>query len=315
MDTQAGEPIPPEQSIQPAQPQSKTAFMVLNPVSGLTIPGLVRQRYEAIFREAGWEPRIYTTSGTEVLAEVVRQALDAGASLVIAAGGDGTVSEVGSALAFTGVPLGIVPTGTWNALAHNLAIPLALDSALRLLIGAHREIEMDAFKIGERYYLLNVGVGVSSSLIATTQRVQKRRFGFFAYLWNFVKQLAGIRLQTITLGVDGIPYRLRVSELMMVNSSLIGLGELPTALEIDPCDGRVEIIGICAPTAWEFIKIGLRFLVGRRTRTPGFISFTAKRSVEIHARKSLVVEADGEIIGSTPVEVNLVRRAVRVIVP
>lgn len=289
--------------------------MVLNPVSGLTIPGLVRQRYEAIFREAGWETMLYTTTGTEVLAEVVKQALTKGASLVIAAGGDGTVSEVGSALAGTGVPLGIVPTGTWNALAHNLAIPLILDSALRLLTGTHREIQMDAFQIGGRHYLLNVGVGLSSSLISTTRRAQKRRFGFFAYLWNFIKQLAGIRLQTVMLSVDGVNFRLRVSELMIVNSSVIGLGELPTALAIDPCDGRVEIIGICAPTAWQFIKIGLRFLIGRRTRTPGFISFTAAHSIRIRTSKPLVVEADGEIIGNTPVEINLVRSMVKVIVP
>lgn len=294
---------------------AKSALLVLNPVSGTSNPAWVRGRFEAIFGKAGWQTRVYTTCPGESLAEVVREAVAQGVALVVAAGGDGTITEVGSALAFTGVPLGILPTGTWNALAHNLAIPLLLDDALHLLISPHRKVAVDALKISERYYLLNVGVGLSASIMQSTRRAQKRRFGFLAYLWNLLAQASGVRLQSIKVEVDGVEHRVKVSELMVVNSSIIGLGELPTALDIHPSDGKVEIIGICAPTFLEFIRIGLFFLVGRRKKAPGFISFTAHHKIVIRARKRLVVEADGDIIGRTPVEIQLVPAAVQVIVP
>ncbi len=294
---------------------NKKAFLVLNPVSGVTNPEWVRQRFEAVFTKAGWTIHIYTTTGSESLIEVVHQALAQDVSLVVAAGGDGTITEVGSALAFSEVPLGILPTGTWNALAHNLGIPLILEDALHLLTTPHHHVALDALKIGDRYYLLNVGIGLSASIMQRTKRFQKRRFGFFAYIWNFLAQASGIHLQPLRVEVDGKEHRVKVSELMVVNSSIIGLGELPTVLNIHPGDGKVEIIGICAPDFFGFIKIGLGFLIGRRKAAPGFVSFAATRSILIRARKRMVVEADGDIIGRTPVEIHLVPAAVKVIVP
>lgn len=295
--------------------QNKTVFLVLNPVSGLTNAEWVRQRFEAIFAKAGWRTSIYTTTGTESIAEVVQQALVEGVSMVAAAGGDGTITEVASALAFTGVPLGIIPTGTWNALAHNLGIPILIEEAIHLLTLPHRQIALDALKIGDRNYLLNVGIGLSSSIMQSTRRHQKRRYGFLAYFGNLIVQASGLRLRSFRVEVDGVEHRVKASELMVVNGSIIGLGELPTVLEIHPGDGKVEIIAISAPTFWGLLRIGLRFLVGRRKKTPGFISFTASRSIIIRTPKRLVVEADGDIIGHTPVEIHLVPSAVQVIVP
>lgn len=291
------------------------ALLVLNPLSGSSNPNLVRARFEEVFGAAGWSTRSYSITPREALCGAVKQALAEGASLVAAAGGDGTVSEVGSALAFSGVPLGILPTGTWNAMAHNLGIPMLLDDALRLLIEEHQLINMDALKINERLYLLNMGIGMSANVMQSTPQHQKRRFGPLAYFWNFLAQASGLRLQPFRLEVDGIQKLVKVSELMVVNSSILGWGEMPTALDIYPDDGRVEIIGICAPNLLGFLRIGLNFLIGRRKNAPGFISFSAERSIKISTRRRLVVEADGDIIGSTPVQITVVPSAVQVIAP
>lgn len=292
-----------------------SAFLVLNPVSGTTNPEIVRQRFETVFKKAGWTTQVYTTSGTEPLANIVQHALAEGVSMVVAAGGDGTVSEVGSAMVHSGVPLGILPTGTWNALAHNLGIPILLEDALHLLTSDHSLIKMDTLKIGERHYLLNVGVGLSASVMQSTKRHQKRRFGILAYIWNFLVQASGLRLRPFRVRVDGHEHRVKVSELMVINSSIIGLGELPTALDIHPSDGKVEIMGLRAPTFFGLVTIGLNFLIGRRKEIPGFITYTATRHIIIRTRKPLVVEADGEIIGHTPVEIHLIPAAVEVIIP
>lgn len=294
---------------------NQTALLVINPVSGVSQPEIIRGRFERLFHEAGWQTRIYQTTGTEQLPEVVREQLTGEITLVVAAGGDGTISEVGTGLTYTGIPLGILPTGTWNALAHNLGIPIFFEDAMHLLLKPHRQMKIDSLEVNGRHYLLNLGIGLSAAVIQSTLRHQKRRFGFLAYFWNFLVQASGLRQQNFRLGIDGREIKVRATELMVINSSIIGLGELPTVLEIQPDDGKVEIIALRAPTFFGLALIALNILVGRRRKTPGFISFTSKQSISIRTRRRVVVQADGEIIGHTPVDITLHHASVDVIVP
>jgi diacylglycerol kinase (ATP) len=293
----------------------KTVLLILNPISGLSQPEYVRQRFETFFQGEGWATRVYLTTGKEIVADIVRQAVSEGVQMVVAAGGDGTLSATGSGLVGTQVPLGILPTGTWNALARNLGIPLVLDEALKVLTGPHHVLQMDSLEISGRHYLLNVGVGLSAAVIQSTQRMQKRRFGFLAYVWNLLVQVSGLRLRPIRLIVDGKEHKIRASELMVVNSSIIGFGELPTVLDIQPDDGKIEILAIRAPTIFGLVKIVANFLIGRRKRTPGFLTFEAIQHVSIRSRKKFVVQADGEIIGHTPADILIHPGAVMLIVP
>ena len=293
----------------------KTALLVLNPVSGVKSSVIVRDRFETVFQNAGWSIEVHITAPKESLAEIIRQSISNGISLVVAAGGDGTVSEVASALVGTGIPLGIIPAGTGNALAHNLGIPLALEDALKLLIGPNHRILLDALAFPHRYYLLNVGVGLSASLIKSTPREHKRRFGYLAYVWHLLAQASGLRLRRYRLNIDGKQYRIWASELMVVNSSIIGLGELKAFSEINADDGKVEVLAIRAPTIFGLARIALRFMLGYRQKGPGYITYTAAKSITIHSRKSEVVQADGEIIGRTPIEIHVCPAAVEIIIP
>jgi len=294
---------------------NQTALLVINPVSGVSQPDIIRGRFERLFHEAGWQTKVYQTTGTEKLPEVVREQLTGEITMVVAAGGDGTISEVGTGLTYTGIPLGILPTGTWNALAHNLGIPIFFEDAMHLLLKPHRQMKIDSLEVNGRHYLLNVGIGLSAAVIQATLRHQKRRFGFLAYFWNFLVQASGLRQQNFRLGIDGSETKVRATELMVINSSIIGLGELPTVLEIQPDDGKVEIIALRAPTFLGLALIAVNILVGRRRETPGFVSFTSKQSITIRTRRRVVVQADGEIIGHTPVDITLHHASVDVIVP
>ena len=293
----------------------KTALLVINPVSGVSQPDIIRKRFERLFHEAGWETRVYQTTGNEKLSDVVRQLAAADIGMVVASGGDGTISEVGSGLTYTGIPLGILPTGTWNALAHNLGIPIFFEDAMHLLLKPHRLMKIDSLEVNRRHYLLNVGIGLSAAVIQSTRRHQKRRFGFLAYVWNFLGQASGLRQRTFRLGIDGHDTKVRATELMVINSSIIGFGELPTVLDIQPDDGKVEIIVLRAPTILGLGMIAVNILIGRKRKTPGFASFSSKQKITIRTRRRVVVQADGEIIGHTPVDITLHHAAVDVIVP
>src|SRR5947209_6403081 len=117
---------------------------ILNPKSGSAAGDTIRQVLSGCFEEARSQLDVHEIREGDDLGAVVRDRLARGVDLVIAAGGDGTVSAVANALVGSGTPMGIIPLGTANVLARELAIPLGPDDAARLLVGAHDLATIDA---------------------------------------------------------------------------------------------------------------------------------------------------------------------------
>ena len=113
-------------------------FVVLNPVAGRSNATEVRQALARHFDPASWQVTIHETKAEEPVDEAVRASIEQGVDIVVAAGGDGTLSAVVDGLANSNVPLGILPTGTTNVVAQELNIPLSLEKACKLLAGKHK---------------------------------------------------------------------------------------------------------------------------------------------------------------------------------
>ena len=118
---------------------------MLNPIKVPT-PTRSRRGWALAARAAGWdEPLWFETTIDDAGASMARAAVAAGADVVVAAGGDGTVRVVCAEMAGTGIPVGIVPAGTGNLLARNLGIPLGRDEALDVVLrGQDRAIDVVA---------------------------------------------------------------------------------------------------------------------------------------------------------------------------
>ena len=291
------------------------AFVVLNPVSGLGDPTLFRHLMEDVFAQGGWTFTLYETTGTEIVRDVVRTNLKWNPDMVVACGGDGTISQVASGLVGSDIPLGAVPLGTWNALARNMSVPFLPEDALRLMTGPHSCLDLDGLEVNDNIYLINVGCGFSSSMIGSTDRAAKRRFGFLAYIWNLILQLIGLRRIGFHLIIDQKHRKLRSAEVMVVNSGLLGLRELPTRLNIYPNDGKAEVCIFKPRSILSMPSVAWNILVSRKNRHPEFRYFTAHSSVSIKTKKPIPVQGDGELIGKTPVEIRVIHHAVRLIVP
>ena len=127
-------------------------FTVLNPVAGNSESSRVRQALEHHFPAGRTVCEIHEAGRDERIAEVVRAALGRGCDLVVAAGGDGTVSAVANGLIGNenggSVPLGIIPLGTANVLARELGIPVDLERACQLLAGPHATTRIDGMRVG-----------------------------------------------------------------------------------------------------------------------------------------------------------------------
>ncbi len=288
--------------------------MVINPVAGIGDVRVFQDKLEQHFSQAGWEFTIYQTTGDEILKDIVRESASQSYDMVVACGGDGTISQAASGLVGSGIPLGVIALGTWNALARNMAIPIITDEALRLVTGPHAVRDIDGLEVNGNIYLINVSTGLSSSMIHATERTAKRRFGFLAYIWNLLLQLVGLRRIGFHLVIDDKHRKVRAAEVMVVNGGFIGLGELPTKFNVQPDDGVIDVCIIKPRSIFGFIAIAWNIFVRGKRRDPEFRYFSAQNSVSIKTKKPIVVQGDGEEIGTTPIEIRVIPHAVSLII-
>lgn len=294
--------------------KKKSVFAVINPVAG-NVDGQTRlNEYRKYFEGNGWEFEYYFTTGNENLAQIVKDAVNKGVDLVMASGGDGTVSQVAGGVAGLPVPLAIFPCGTGNFLAHDLGIT-SPERALSLLEEDYVLHAIDLMRVGSNYHGLNLSVGLSAQAMDTIKRQQKKRFGMLAYVWNVVINLSGVRLNRFDIWADDLHLRLRASEVMVANSSLIGLTHLRDKIEVRADDGTLDIFVLRARTLVDWIMVLANGLFGVRERNPRFRSLIAQKSIRVSVEPQLLVQADGDVIGTTPVEVKIIPGAVRVITP
>jgi diacylglycerol kinase (ATP) len=298
----------------PASQASKT-FVVLNPVAGNADAETIHQALERQFGNRNQPYEVYQTTGQERLGEVVHAALDRSFDMVLAVGGDGTISGVTDGMAHTAVPMGIIPTGTMNTLARDLGIPLTLNGAMDLASGHHAIKTIDTIQVEDRFYVLNVSTGVSSLTMGHTKRREKRRFGFAAYIWKGARWLSGFQPVRFTVVVDGQPHQPRASEVVIANSSLIGMPPFRWGMHVCLDDGQLDACIVRARSAPDYLRLAWNILLGRQKHDPGIRYLSVEHSITIDANRRLPVQGDGDIIGHTPVQVQVVPQALRVIVP
>lgn len=288
---------------------------VMNPKAGSAAGDAIRKALGECF--AGGESRleIYETRDGEDLGAVVRDRVARGADLVIAAGGDGTVSAVADALAGSGTPMGILPMGTANVLARELEVPLDLDAAARLIASDHRLATIDAMRVGGRHYLTQVGVGLDALMIRDTPTAQKKRFGKLAYLWVALKHLLGFQPRRFVIEVDGKAKKARASQVIVANVGTLGQPPFRWGPDIRPDDGTLDVCVSKARTLLHYLGLFWHVVTRRHRADPNVRYLHARRSIAITTRHPLPVQADGEVIGETPVRIEAAPGAVRVIVP
>jgi len=293
----------------------KHLFVIFNPVAGTNNPASVRQAFEHHFNTNTCRYELYETTGNENVSQIARDAARRGFDVVIAAGGDGTISQVADGLIEHEVPLAIIPVGTANGLAQELGISANLDEACRLVVESRTTTSIDAMHIGEMFAVLNVGIGIDSVAIRDTGREQKRRFGRLAYLWAGVKQMLGFQPRRFSIAVDNHHRRYHAAQVQLANGGVIGNHLFRWGADVRPDDRVVDVYIISARNLLDYLIIAWFILTRQQKRSRRLRYLRAQRSVVIHADKPLPVHADGEIIGDTPVTIRIVPGAVRVVVP
>jgi diacylglycerol kinase (ATP) len=289
-------------------------YVILNPVAGMTDAQVARHRIEAAMQARQVFFEIYETSDGDDVQKIVRAARERRFERFLAVGGDGTVAAVAGSLVNSGLPVGIVPAGTGNALARELHIPLDFSQALDLALDSQDRRNIDAIRVGNTCYFLNISVGVTSQTMLRVARQEKRRFGLLAYIWRGLRQILAARPQRFWLQVDGRRIASRASEVMVANAGILGLEPFHLDPAICPDDGYLDVCVVAARNLAEIQRFIFDIITRRGRLNPRFSRFKARHEITIESGQPLPVQADGEVIGMTPISMEIVPGAVQIIV-
>jgi len=272
----------------------QTVAIVANPTK-LDDAEALRQHVTATLAEHRWHGPLWLETTAQDAGEgQAREAVRGGARLVLAAGGDGTVTACAAGLVGSGVPLGILPAGTGNLLARNLALPLDLDEALvAALTGADRELDVGV--ANGRIFLAMAGLGLDATMLASTSEAAKRRFGWAAYALSMARHL-GDRPMRVTITTDGgRPRRHRAAGVIVGNVGWLQ-GGLPLLPAARPDDGRLDAVVLAGRGLADWIALGTALLLRREADRALRTTFTRLR---IDTDREHLWELDGEVIGPT----------------
>jgi diacylglycerol kinase family enzyme len=274
--------------------------VVINPGAGQPEP--VLSVLNDTFGSAGIEWDVAVTHGPGDGRAAALEAVEQGYDLVGAYGGDGTVSEVASALALGGPPMVILPGGTGNALAADLGIPAKLIDAAALVAGGEYDI----------FFILRLTMGFEASVVEAATRESKDRFGWLAYAFAGLQALSDPPTATYRMEVDGEAVEASGLACVLANSAATGVSGASLAEGVDVSDGMLDLFVIDLPDLASLLGSAADAAAGQQPR--GMTRWRAKQ-VRIKSRPKQSVLADGEDAGATPVEVSVAPGAISVVVP
>lgn len=261
---------------------------------------------------AGVKLEIYHTTADGDVAGAVRS-LREGAAMVIAAGGDGTVSSVAAGLDGSDVLLGIVPAGSTNIIARELGIPSQIGRSIDLVFGSFSTRSLDVGLCNEKVFLHMAGAGIDSHLFSMADPALKRKIGWLAYIPAAIKALGepGARY---TISMDGDEESVEATLVLVANGSSIIAPTIRIDSSIRSNDGMLDVLVLTASRPHELASVFARFATGHVIDSP-FVLQRRVRHVTIASNKPMPVQLDGDVAESTPVSIDVRPKGVTMIVP
>ena len=296
--------------------------VIYNPAAGRG--RIAREALEArLARHAGSAPfEIAATDATTGARELAQRAIDKGAQIVAAAGGDGTLGEVLNAVHGSGAHLGVLPLGTGNDFARMLGVGTDLDAAIAALFGGNArpiDIGRATFESGESRLFLNIAGCGFDALVA--RRINAGRAhplwrhwkGVAAYLAATAIELQRLRAARLRLKLDDKLLDTRALLCAVANAKSYG-GGMQVAPDAQLDDGLFDVCVIKNASKWEFARAFPSVFRGGHVGHPRVEMRRAQR-VEMWCDRAWPVLIDGEVCGTPPLTLEIVPRAVEIMAP
>jgi len=288
-------------------------FLIANPGAGLTGSPLVDAVANALLR-AGVELTLTQPSDIDTARRQARQAADSGRyDAILAAGGDGTIRQVAATLIGTDTPLGIIPVGTGNVLAHEIGLaPQASAIAHMLLDGP--VIKAVCARANDEPFLLMAGAGFDGRVIAALDHRLKSHVGKAAYAGPMLGALAH-PVDTLTVTIDG--HRHEASWAVIANARHYG-GNFVMARRTGIRERGLQAILFKAENRAVLVGQLMALAMGtldERSASHGDVEMLPCLSASVTAHKPVPTQIDGDAFGSTPLDIEAGAADLKLIVP
>jgi diacylglycerol kinase (ATP) len=303
------------------------AFFVVNPAAA---NGRIRNEWSAILEASRAEYsanlEFALTGGPGDATLIARQALKGGYDVVVSVGGDGTLNEVVNGFFEDERPvnpsasLGVISLGTGSDFIKTLGIPRDLHACLEILKRANIKV-IDTVRTvvtstdGSRKvrYFINVGeFGSGGAVVEKVNRTTKALGGRISFLWGILTTLPRYKNKEITFSVDGGEERTALLNNFVVANGRFYGGGLKPAPEASLDDGLLDIV-----TMGDFRFREVLFSLGKLREGTHLsnpkVWFVRGRKVVARSDKEVLIEEDGELVGTLPAEFEIVPKSVSLI--
>ncbi len=289
--------------------------IIINPVAGGARIDRAHTRADiasSVVERQGVPAEIFVTERRGHAHELTAAAVGRGVSLVIAWGGDGTVSEVGSALAFSRTALGIVPAGSGNGLARELGVDPRPERAIVQAIQAVPR-SMDVGELEGRLFLNLAGIGFDAHVASAFDDPKNRHRGFLRYAGITARSLWSYQPAEYSITTAERHIHVRAVIVTVANSAQFGNGaRIAPGARVD--DGKLDLVVIEERARWRTVIQLPRLFIGTVDRVAGY-SLARIASATIESDRPMLFHVDGEpVLGGTRLRARVHPSALRIAV-
>jgi YegS/Rv2252/BmrU family lipid kinase len=292
----------------------KRGLLIYNPTAGQRDRRAQMGAVAESARARGLELINAPTDAPGHATEIVRSFLPQGLDVVVVCGGDGTISEVASGLAGSGVPLAILPGGTSNVLARELAIPLDLDQATELLFdGEARPVRL--FLANERPFLLWTGIGLDARIMGHMIPFLKRWLGRTGIFFTAASEFFRYEFPRLEVTVDGTRHEATFAVVSHVRRYA---GDWIIAPEASLAADEVEVLLFSGRSRWRLYSLFRHIRLGKAGHlTRGLGKTVRGRVATVRSLEDYPIEVhvDGDCVLQTPVICRAADTTVTILVP
>ena len=303
--------------------KSKIAHLIFNPIAGQGNPDQDLALIKNILEPQIQLKVILTEPGIDP-GKQAEEAMEGEADLIIASGGDGTVSAVAAAVMETSIPMGIIPRGTANAFSVALGVPTDIRAACETILAGTTKVS-DVARCNDLPMILLAGIGFEAETVEKANRELKNQLGVLAYLVAGAQQIANQEIFEVEVEINGQITQFYSSAITVANAapptSILAQGWGETVIN----DGLLDVtISVDESSEINLVKrlqgIGVladlfTAAIAKRPTNRDDILCLRVPQIKISANPPQKVVVDGEIIGTTPVEIKCVPQGLTIFAP
>ena len=298
------------------------AKVIVNPAAGAGKTAKCWPEIMGYLQGAGLDFDYHLTTTRGEATELAKSTARLGYGLVVSVGGDGTLNEVANGL-FSGgcldnVALGIVSTGTGSDYIRSVGVPRDYREACKHLTSPNRltvdlgTVEcVNGRKAVSRVFLNSAGVGLDAEMVQATTGKLKFLGPRLSYLAGFLTTLISHENTDLLLRIGEEEERMKAC-IILVSNGRYGGGGMRPAPDADPGDGLFDVLVVGNVSRFELLRFLPRMYRGTHLIHPK-VQIKRATEVEILPLKPLAVEADGELLGETPVKFKIIPKALQIV--